>query len=88
MPWLSLVAASGSYSLGEELGLLTAMASFAMEHRIEGTPASVLVGHGLSRPHGMWNFPGPETEPVSPTSQDRFLTTGPPGKGSPHLGAT
>ena len=88
MPWLSLIAADGGYFLGEVLGLLIAMASFAMERRIEGTPASVLVRHGLSCAHGMWNFPGPEIEPVSPASQDRFLTTGPPGKGSRLLGAT
>ena len=88
MPWLSLVAAGGGYALGEVLGLLIAMASFATEHRIEGTPASVLVGRGLSCPHGMWDFPGPEIELVSPALQDRLLTTGPLGKGSPLLGAT
>ena len=88
MRWLSLVAAGGGYAMGEVLGLLIAMASFATEHRIKGTPASVLVGHRLSCSHGMWDFPGPEIEPVSPASQDRFLTTGPPGKGSPLLGAT
>ena len=30
-------------------------------------------------PHGMWNFPGPGIEPMSPFAGG-FLTTGPPGK--------
>jgi len=28
----------------------------------------------------MWNLPGPEMEPVSPSLADKFLTTGPPKK--------
>ena len=31
-------------------------------------------------PCGMWDLPGPGTEPVSPALAGRFLTTGPPGK--------
>ena len=33
-------------------------------------------------PCGMWDLPGPGTEPVSPALAGRFLTTGPPGKSS------
>ena len=28
----------------------------------------------------MWDFPGPEIEPVSPVLAGRFFTTEPPGK--------
>ena len=42
---------------------------------------------GLSRcgawaelPHGMWNPPRPEVEPMSPALAGGFLTTGSPGK--------
>ena len=31
---------------------------------------------------GMWDLPGPGTEPVSPASAGGFLTTEPPGKPS------
>ena len=51
--------------------------------------ASVVVAHGLSRCgtqaqllRGMWDLPGPGTEPVSPALAGGFLTTVPPGK--PH----
>ena len=37
-------------------------------------------------PQGMWDLPGPGIEPMSPALQDRFLTTGPPGKSHPSLG--
>ena len=30
----------------------------------------------------MWDFPGPEIEPVSPALAGRFFTTEPPGKAS------
>ena len=36
--------------------------------------ASVIVARG------MWNLPGPGTEPVAPVLAGRFLTTGPPEK--------
>ena len=38
-------------------------------------------------PQGMWDLPGPEIKPVSPTLAGRFLTAGPPGKspGSVHF---
>lgn len=35
--------------------------------------------HGLGCLHGMWDLPGSEIEPMSPTLQGGFLTTGPPG---------
>ena len=31
-------------------------------------------------PLGMWNLPGPGTEPAAPDLADGFLTTGPHGK--------
>ena len=36
--------------------------------------------HGLGCFHGVWDLPGSEIEPMSPTLQGGFLTTGPPGK--------
>ena len=42
-----------------------------------------ICGTWASLPSGMWNLPGPGTEPVSPASAGRFLTTGPPGKSPP-----
>ena len=33
-------------------------------------------------PHGMWDLPGPEIEPVSPALAGGILTTGPSGKSS------
>ena len=48
--------------------------------------ASVSAVHRLSRdPHGMWDLSSqPGIEPMSPTLEGRFLTTGPPG--SSHSG--
>ena len=34
----------------------------------------------------MWNLPGPEMEPMSPSLADKFLTTGPPKKSIPISG--
>ena len=31
-------------------------------------------------PHGMWDLPGPEIEPVAPVLAGGFLTIAPPGK--------
>ena len=52
-----------------------------------GARASVVVACGLSSCgarvqllRGMWNFPGPGFEPVSPPLAGGFLTTAPPGK--------
>ena len=52
-------------------GLLTAVASLALEHRLQGVRASVVVGHGLSCPVAC----GTGIEPVSPALPGRFLTT-------------
>ena len=39
-------------------------------------------GTQVQLPHGMWDLPRPEIEPVCPVLWGGFLTTGPPGK--PH----
>ena len=36
-------------------------------------------------PHGMWNLPGSEIQPLPPALAGRFLTTGLPGKSSVHF---
>ena len=40
-------------------------------------------GTWASLPSGMWNLPGPGTEPLSPASAGTLLTTGPPEKSPP-----
>ena len=50
--------------------------SLVREHRFWWV-GSVAMAQRLS---GMWDPPGPGTEPVAPTLQQGFLTTGPPGK--------
>ena len=52
---LSLVVASGRYSLVVEHGLLIVVTPLVAEHRPESAQASVVVAHDLSR--GMWNLP-------------------------------
>ena len=42
---LSLIAASGGYSLVVVCGLLIAVASLGAEHRLQGAQASVVVAH-------------------------------------------
>ena len=76
---LSLVVASGGYSLVLMRGLLItgaplASLAWAPEHRLSscGAQASLL--------HSIWTLPGPGIEPVSPALAGGFLTTGPPGK--------
>ena len=64
---LSLVVVSRGYSLVGMCGLLTAVASLAVEH-------------GLRSFGGMWNPPGPRIEPMSSALAGRLLTTGPPKK--------
>ena len=49
----SPVAASGGYSLVAVLGLFIVVASLVVEHRLQGTRASVVVAHGLSS-FGSW----------------------------------
>ena len=63
-------------------GPLTIAASLVAEHRLQmrrlsnsGSRAQLL--------RGMWDFPRPGLEPVSPASAGRFSTTAPPGK--PHI---
>ena len=56
------------------------VSSLAVEHRIQGAWASVLVAQGLSCPHSVWNLPRPGIEPMFPILAGGFLTTGPPGK--------
>ena len=58
-------------SLAVVWGLLTAVASFVMEHRL------------LTRallPSGTWDFPGLGVKFVCPALAVIFLTRGPPGK--------
>ena len=43
---LSLVAASGGYSLGVVCGFLVAVASLVAEHRLYGLQASVVAARG------------------------------------------
>ena len=50
MHGLSLVVASGGYSLVAARGLLIAVASLVAEHGLEGAWASVVVAHRLSCP--------------------------------------
>ena len=83
---LSLVATSKSYSLVEARRLLITVASLVAEHRPQGTQASivavqqlwlvdlVVVGHGPSWPHGIWNLHRPRIKPVSPGSSAHSLT--------------
>ena len=46
--------------------------SQALEHRLNSC------GVWAQLHHGMWDFPGAETEPVSPALAGRFFTTKPP----------
>ena len=69
VPRLSLVAASGGYSLVAAWGLFV-----VVEHRLQElwhTGSAVLCYVGI---------PGLGIGPVSPALAGRFLTTGPPGK--------
>ena len=45
-----------------------------------GKRTSVVVAHGASLLHGMWNLPGPGIKPVPLALAGRFLSTEPPGK--------
>ena len=46
----------------------------AREHRLSSSCVQAYLAQG------MWDLPGPGTEPVSPASAGRFLATEPPGK--------
>ena len=76
---LSLVVAGGGYSLSWRQGFssqwLLLWSTWALGHAgvsSRGTWAQLL--------RSMWDLPGPEIRPVSPSLAGRFLTTGPPGK--------
>ena len=71
---LFLVGVSGVYSLAMVLGLLIMVASLIVEHRLSNS------GTGSLLLRGMWDLPGPGTEPVSPELAGRFLSTVPPGE--------
>ena len=76
---LSLVVASGDYSLVAVRRLLIAVAYLVAEHRLQGVQASVVVVHGLACPMACGIFPG-QDRTHTPALAGRFLTTGPPGK--------
>ena len=88
--WFS-VAARGAFSSGWEWGPLSSSASIALAslvgHRALGGKVSAAAAHRLCSCgsqakwlQGTWNLPGPGIELISPVSQGKFLTTGPPGK--------
>ena len=77
---LSLVAASGGCPLVVVPGLLTAVTSLVVGHRLQGAQALVVAVHTYSLPQGKWNFPRSEIEPMSPALAGGFLTTGPSRK--------
>ena len=64
---------------------LTAVASLAVEHRLQGAWGSVSEAHGPSCPTACENLaPRPGMEPVFSALAGRVPTTGPPGKSSQH----
>ena len=54
-------------------------ASLAAEHGLLSRDSEV-VAHRLHCPHGIWDLPGPEIEPLSPALESRSSTAEPPGK--------
>ena len=69
----------GAWALGAQASVvvahsLSSCSLRALEHRLSswGARAQLL--------HGMWDLPGPGTEPASPALSGGFLTTAPPGK--------
>ena len=88
---LSLVAASGGYSLlryaGFSLRWLLWLRSTGSRHAGFRSCGSRALDCRLSSCgaqaqllHGMWDLPWPGLEPLSPALAGGFLTTGPPGK--------
>ena len=73
MQGLPLVAVSGVRLL------LSVVASPCRASDLEHL-GSVVVVHGLSLPCGLWDFPEPGIEPLSPALAGEFLITDPPGK--------
>ena len=66
------------FSCGER-GPLTVAASLVAEHRLQTRRLSSC-GPRAQLLHGMWDFPRPGLEPVSPALAGRLSTTAPPGK--------
>ena len=60
-------------------GPLTIPASLVKEHRLQMRRLSSC-GSRAQLLRGMWDFPRPGLEPVSPALAGRFSTTAPPGK--------
>ena len=60
-------------------GPLTIAASLVAEHRLQ-THRLSSCGSWAQLLRGMWDFPRPGLEPVSPALAGRFSTTAPPGK--------
>ena len=60
-------------------GLLSEVASLAVQHGLWDVPVQEL-RPWAELPCGMWNPPGPGTEPMSPALACGLPTTGPPGK--------
>ena len=92
-PGLSLVVASGGYSLlqcaGFSLQWLLLLRSMGSRHVGFSSCGSQALERRLSSCGtwafllcGMWDLPGPGLEPVSPALAGRFSTTAPPGKPS------
>ena len=87
-PWVFVAArafswSSEGYSLVVVYGLLFVVGSLVGARTPEYRLSSC--GTWASLPSSMWNLPGPGTEPLSPASAGRLLTTGPPGSPHPEL---
>ena len=94
--WLCWVfVAACRLSLAVACRLLIVVAFLAVEHRLQGLRASVIVVDSVVAAPGlsscgawvqlllsMWNLPGPGIEPMSPALAGGFLLTVPPGKSS------
>jgi len=83
VPWLFLVASSGGYSPVVVLRLLISVAShcgaWTLERGLNSRSARA------SLPRGVWNLPGPGTEPMFPALASGFLSTGPPTEDRPQF---
>ena len=76
---LAPVVVSGGCSLVVVHGCLIARASLVAE---TGSRHLGRCGAWAQLPLGMWDLPGPGTEPMPPALAHGFLTTGPPEKSS------
>ena len=77
----SLAVASGGHSSSRCAGLFTVAASLVAEHRLQTRRLSNC-GSRAQLLRGMWDFPRPGLEPLSPALAGRLSTTAPPGKPS------